>query len=118
MKDRIQQVLHNLIDYARTFSPAGSKIGVRVFRRGGCLRLEVLDQGPGIAKDRLSRVFERFYTDRPESDGFGNHSGVGLSIVKQIVRGHGGKVWTENANNHDKAVGFGGAKFVVEFLAL
>jgi len=118
VKDRIQQVLHNLIDNARTFSPAGSKIGVRVFRRGGCLRLEVLDQGPGIAKDRLSRVFERFYTDRPESDGFGNHSGLGLSIVKQIVHGHGGKVWAENANQHDKAAGFTGAKFVVEFLAL
>ena len=57
-------------------------------------------------------------TDRPESEGFGNHSGLGLSIVKQIVESHNGHIWAENANDDDREQGGGGAKFIIELPAV
>ena len=117
VEDRIVQVMNNLIDNAVTFSPDDGHIAVRVSGDTKRVRLEVLDQGPGVPEHQLERVFERFYTDRPESDGFGNHSGLGLSIVRQIIDSHNGGVWAENANAADRALGFGGAKFIVELPA-
>jgi len=60
--------------------------------------VEVLidDDGPGVRPEALEKIFERFYTDRPEDQGFGQNSGLGLSISKQIVEAHGGGIWVEN----------------------
>ena len=65
---------------------------------GGCkneVEIVVDDDGPGIRPDALEKIFERFYTDRPHQ-GFGQNSGLGLSISKQIVEAHGGRIWAEN----------------------
>ncbi|MBX9617492.1 MAG: sensor histidine kinase [Caulobacteraceae bacterium] len=94
------QVLRNLIDNARSFSPVGR--GVRVsLRRDDSegmlpLRIRVDDDGPGIPPENLETVFERFYTSRPPGAAFGSNSGLGLSIVRQIVAAHGGRVTATN----------------------
>ena len=111
--DRLAQVFLNLFDNAETFSPKGGKIQAVLTNNSRMLQIEVRDQGPGISADRLVRVFERFYTDRPEDDGFGNHSGLGLSIVRQIVEGHNGRIWADNCDDADEEAGFDGAKFTV-----
>ncbi|MAV47067.1 MAG: HAMP domain-containing protein [Alphaproteobacteria bacterium TMED89] len=107
---RLGQVLVNLITNAQTFSPEGGKIWVRLSRARGDILLTVEDQGVGFPADKLTKVFDRFYTDRPEQDGFGKHSGLGLSISKQIVNAHGGKIWAENA---DRGGEISGARVVL-----
>ncbi|MGB1160637.1 MAG: stimulus-sensing domain-containing protein [Alphaproteobacteria bacterium] len=102
---RLGQVLVNLITNAQTFSPPDGKIWVRLSRERGDILLVVEDQGVGFPADKLNKVFDRFYTDRPEQDGFGKHSGLGLSISKQIVNAHGGKIWAENADQNGEISG-------------
>ena len=92
---RLGQVVRNLIDNARSFTRPGTKLTVRVRRAGPDVEFRVDDCGPGISPDNLERVFERFYTDRPEGS-FGSNSGLGLSISKQIVEAHRGRIWAEN----------------------
>jgi two-component system sensor histidine kinase ChvG len=92
---RLGQVVRNLIDNARSFTRPGTKLTVRVRRAGPDVEFRVDDCGPGIPPDNLERVFERFYTDRPEGS-FGSNSGLGLSISKQIVEAHRGRIWAEN----------------------
>jgi two-component system, OmpR family, sensor histidine kinase ChvG len=67
----------------------------------------VEDDGPGIPPESLETIFQRFYTSRPPEQGFGKNSGLGLSIARQIVTGHGGRIWAENRET-------GGARFIVE----
>lgn len=92
---RISQVFANLIENAKSFSPAGSVIKVDLSREAHAVVIRVDDQGPGIPEHALERVFERFYTDRPEQ-GFGQNSGLGLSISRQIVEAHRGRIFAEN----------------------
>ncbi|GGE30011.1 histidine kinase [Agaricicola taiwanensis] len=92
---RLGQVVTNLVENARSFSPAGGEVRVILRRVRGEVEIAVEDDGPGIRPDALDRIFERFYTDRP-GEGFGQNSGLGLSISKQIVEAHGGRVWAEN----------------------
>jgi two-component system sensor histidine kinase ChvG len=93
---RIGQVFTNLIDNARSFSPPEGTVRVAMRRDGDDIEVLVEDEGPGIRPDQMERIFERFYTDRPERDGFGNNSGLGLSISKQIVEAHRGSIIAEN----------------------
>jgi len=94
------QVFRNLIDNARSFSPAEGEVRVRLERDDSHpdlpLRIRVEDDGPGIPTENLETVFERFYTSRPKGTAFGANSGLGLSIVRQIVDAHGGRVHAEN----------------------
>jgi two-component system sensor histidine kinase ChvG len=102
---RLAQVITNLVDNACSFSRPGGE--VRIHLRGGPgaaggeadnskrIVLTVEDDGPGIPPHALERIFERFYTDRPD-DGFGQNSGLGLSISRQIVQAHFGRIWAEN----------------------
>jgi two-component system, OmpR family, sensor histidine kinase ChvG len=92
---RLGQVFRNLIDNARSFTPPGTKVLVRVRRAGDQIEARVEDQGPGIRPENLERIFDRFYTDRPE-DSFGKNSGLGLAISRQIVDAHKGRIWAEN----------------------
>ena len=92
---RLSQVFRNLIDNARSFTAPNTKVAIRVRRSGSDVEVRVEDSGPGIRPDNLERVFERFYTDRPEGS-FGKNSGLGLSISKQIVEAHKGRIWAEN----------------------
>ena len=74
-------------------------------REKGWITLVVEDQGPGIPEDRLTKIFSRFYTDRPEQDSFGRYSGLGLSISQQIIDAHGGVIRAENAERDGKVTG-------------
>lgn len=93
--NRLGQVIRNLIDNARSFTREGTIVRVRVRRMQDDVEVRVEDEGPGIRPDNLVRIFERFYTDRPEGS-FGKNSGLGLSISKQIVEAHRGRIWAEN----------------------
>jgi len=93
---RLGQVINNLIDNARSFSPQGGQVRVACRRLKDEVEITVDDDGPGIPDHALGRIFERFYTDRPEEQGFGQNSGLGLSISRQIVEAHGGRIWAEN----------------------
>lgn len=92
---RLGQVLVNLIDNARSFSPPDKPVRVLLSRSGDEVLVTVEDEGPGIEPHALERVFERFYTDRP-NEGFGQNSGLGLSISRQIVEAHRGTIRAEN----------------------
>jgi two-component system, OmpR family, sensor histidine kinase ChvG len=111
----IGQVMRNLVENARSFSPPGGEVRVSVQRRpsqdGPSVRIMVEDQGPGVPPDKLEKIFERFYTDRPQGAKFGNNSGLGLSIVRQIVETHRGTVWVENAVADGRITG---ARFIVD----
>jgi two-component system, OmpR family, sensor histidine kinase ChvG len=92
---RFGQVMTNLMDNACSFSPQDGIVEVRLSRDEGDVVVTVDDAGPGIPDHAIERVFERFYTDRPEQ-GFGQHSGLGLSITRQIVEAHHGKITAGN----------------------
>lgn len=108
----IGQVFRNLIDNARSFSPAEGEVRVSLSRAKGRLITAVEDDGPGIPPDNLETIFERFYTSRPKGRAFGGNSGLGLSIARQIVEAHGGEIHAEN--RHDAAGAVIGARFVVD----
>lgn len=111
---RLAQVLTNLIDNARSFSPANGTVRIALRRSQDSVLVTVDDDGPGIPDHALERIFERFYTDRPEEQGFGQNSGLGLSISRQIVEAHDGTIWAENRTRGTTA---GGARFTVKLPA-
>ena len=92
---RLGQVVNNILDNAISFSPEDSDIQLQLRRVGREIEISIEDEGPGIPEDHLDKIFERFYTDRPE-DEYGNNSGLGLNISRQIVAAHGGRIWAEN----------------------
>jgi two-component system sensor histidine kinase ChvG len=108
----IGQVFRNLIDNARSFSPPGGEVRVWIGQMGHSVRAWVEDDGPGIPPENLETVFQRFYTSRPKGAAFGNNSGLGLSIARQIVEAHHGRIWAENREDTSGKVI--GARFVVE----
>ena len=114
---RISQVIDNLVENARSFSPKGGVVRITCRRLRKEVEIVVDDDGPGIRPDALAKIFDRFYTDRPE--GFGQNSGLGLSISRQIVEGHGGRIWAENrtetVQNGEPTVR--GARFIVRLPA-
>ncbi|MGL4289837.1 MAG: stimulus-sensing domain-containing protein [Phreatobacter sp.] len=117
---RISQVVTNLVDNARSFSTEGGEVRVTARKLKGAVEITVEDDGPGIRPDALQRIFERFYTDRPHQD-YGQNSGLGLSISRQIVEAHGGRIWAENRPGPADAEGEPtslGARFVVRLPAL
>jgi two-component system, OmpR family, sensor histidine kinase ChvG len=116
---RLGQVISNLLSNAQSFSPAGGKVRIVCRRVRADIEIVVDDDGPGIGQDALERIFERFYTDRPHQ-GFGQNSGLGLSISKQIIEAHGGRIWAENragAVDADGKPTVAGARFVVRLPA-
>jgi two-component system sensor histidine kinase ChvG len=116
---RLGQVVSNLIDNARSFSPPGGLVRVTCRKIKSEVEIMVVDDGPGVRPEALDKIFERFYTDRP-TQSFGQNSGLGLSISKQIVEAHGGSIRVENRT---VAAGPGeeprvlGARFVVRLPA-
>ncbi|HKY87212.1 MAG TPA: sensor histidine kinase [Pseudorhodoplanes sp.] len=118
---RIAQVIDNLVENARSFSSPGGMVRITCRRLKSDIEIVVDDDGPGIRADAFEKIFERFYTDRPHQ-GFGQNSGLGLSISKQIVEAHGGRMWAENRNGvptHDGADPLVlGARFIVRLPAM
>jgi two-component system, OmpR family, sensor histidine kinase ChvG len=102
------QVFRNLIDNARSFSPPDGTVRVSLARDdldgARPVRVRVDDDGPGVPPENLETIFERFYTSRPRGTAFGTNSGLGLSIVRQIVEAHGGRVWAINRTRPDGGV--------------
>ena len=90
---RLGQVIDNLIDNARSFSPAGTTVRVTCRRLKSEVEIVVDDDGPGVPAEAVEKIFERFYTYRPDQD-FGQNSGLGLSISKHIIEAHGGRIWS------------------------
>ncbi|WP_291826791.1 sensor histidine kinase [Bosea sp. (in: a-proteobacteria)] len=117
---RLGQVIVNLIDNARSFSPPDQPVRVMLSRVGDEVLVTIEDGGPGIEPHALERIFERFYTDRP-NEGFGQNSGLGLSISRQIVEAHRGSIRAENRLGPAGADGVQprlGARFTVSLPAL
>jgi two-component system sensor histidine kinase ChvG len=110
------QVFQNLITNAFSFSPPRSNVRMSARRDGVTVVVEVEDEGPGIPEENLDSIFERFYTQRPEGEAFGTHSGLGLSISRQIVEAHRGTITASNRPGKDGKSG--GACFTVRLPAL
>lgn len=118
LEGRLGQVFRNLLANAISFSPPGGTIALQAWRdtrwraESGrdWVAIALSDEGPGLPPDKLDAIFDRFYSERPEGEKFGTHSGLGLSISKQIVEAHGGVLYAENRPQ-------GGARFVVRLPA-
>ncbi len=111
LEGRLGQVFRNIIANAITFSRPGGTISLRARRLKDALEVVIEDEGPGLPEGKLEAVFDRFYSERPASEKFGTHSGLGLSISKQIIEAHGGEIRAENRLGADGRVE--GARFIV-----
>jgi two-component system sensor histidine kinase ChvG len=111
VEDRLVQVLRNLIANAQSFSPPRGRIALTARDMGGLVEISVEDDGPGIPDTNLEQVFDRFYSERPKGEKFGQHSGLGLSISRQIVEALRGQILAENRKGIGNRVL--GARFVV-----
>jgi two-component system, OmpR family, sensor histidine kinase ChvG len=118
---RLGQVIDNLIDNARSFSPAGSTVRITCRRLKHEIEIIVDDDGPGVPDEAIEKIFERFYTHRPHQ-AFGQNSGLGLSISKHIIEAHGGRTWAENRRRvpaaSDETPLVLGARFIVALPAM
>jgi two-component system sensor histidine kinase ChvG len=108
---RLVQVFQNLIANAISFSPTDGRIVIGMRVQQGDVLVLIDDDGPGIPDGKLTAIFDRFYSERPAGEKFGTHSGLGLSISRQIVEAHGGKLTAENRTDRDGKIL--GARFVV-----
>ena len=114
---RLGQVITNLIENARSFVPdPGGKVEIKLEQAGDMVRILVEDNGPGIRAEKVDRIFERFYTDRPQGEAFGQNSGLGLSISRQIIEAHNGTIIAENMIDAKTTV-ITGARFIVSLPA-
>jgi len=119
---RLGQVVYNLLDNAISFTPKGGIIKIKLSKKKGIIEFSVEDQGPGLPPEAEEKIFNRFYSERPRKEAFGTHSGLGLSISRQIVEAHFGTIHAENVyNGAPKTKGkpaepvITGARFVVRF---
>jgi two-component system sensor histidine kinase ChvG len=113
LEPRLAQVFVNLLTNAVSFCDWGDKVRLWMRERDDGILIAVEDTGPGIPTDSIETIFKRFYSSRPDQS-FGNHSGLGLSISKQIIEAHGGVIWAENIYPAGETKGRPlGARFVV-----
>lgn len=110
-QSRLAQVFRNLVNNALSFSPPDGIVTVRASRQKHTVEINIEDQGDGIPQNKLETIFDRFYTERPEHEKYGSHSGLGLSIARQIVENHGGQIFASNLN--DEKGNVKGARFTV-----
>lgn len=115
VEHRLVQVFRNLLGNAQSFSPRNGRVRVRARPAGAMVEVTVEDEGPGIPESKLESIFERFYSERPSGERFGQHSGLGLSISRQIVEGLRGRISAENRRDASGAVT--GARFIVRLPA-
>lgn len=111
LEDRLVQVFRNLLANAISFSPPGGTVALTCQGDADWVTVTVEDEGPGIPEAKITAIFDRFYTERPKGERFGTHSGLGLSISRQIVEAHDGTIHAENRRDPDGRVT--GARFVV-----
>lgn len=111
IEGRLTQVFQNLVSNALSFSPPGGLVLLAARSYPDRVEITCTDQGPGIPPAKLEAIFNRFYSERPKTEAFGKHSGLGLSISKQIVEAHAGRIFAENVPGPDGSVA--GARFTV-----
>lgn len=105
-RERVHQVLFNLVDNAVRFTPSGGRITVTASRHDGSVDVAVADTGPGISGEHLPRVFERFYrADEARSRDDGG-TGIGLAIARSVIEAHGGRIWAESRPGHGSTFTF------------
>ena len=109
---RLIQVFDNLINNAISFSPKNGEINIEAFLKNQKILVKISDQGQGISEGKKETIFDRFYTERPSNEKFGKHSGLGLSIVRQILLSHNANIYAENIYDDRKVAG---ARFIIEF---
>jgi len=109
---RLERVVENLLDNAVSFSPPEGTISITISSRADTVEAELCDEGPGIPESEREKVFQRFHSFRPEAEGFGDHSGLGLAIARAIVEAHDGTLTV-----HDRPDGAQGACFVISLPA-
>ena len=100
VESKLEQIVANLLDNAVSFSPSNSEISVLCTTKEKNVQLIIEDEGPGFNEKNIGKVFKRFYSDRPEK--FGEHSGLGLNIVKNIIELHGGTIVASNQPGNKK----------------
>ncbi|MGH7046744.1 MAG: sensor histidine kinase, partial [Stellaceae bacterium] len=115
IETRLSQVFLNVIANALSFSPPHSEIRLIARPAGRAVLVTVDDCGPGVPDEKLTAIFDRFYSERPAGEKFGTHSGLGLSISKQIVEAHRGMIWAENRTDASGTVI--GARFCIRLPA-
>lgn len=96
---RLGQVWRNLIDNALSFSPENGTVWVELSLKDRFIVFKIEDEGPGLPEGAEDKVFKRFYSERPDKEAFGSHSGLGLAICKQVIEAHGGRIIVENRRN-------------------
>ena len=100
VESKLEQIVANLLDNAVSFSPSNSNISIMCSIKKKEAQLVIEDEGPGFNEKKIDKVFNRFYSNRPEK--FGEHSGLGLNIVKNIIELHGGSIVASNQSNSKK----------------
>jgi two-component system sensor histidine kinase ChvG len=110
--DRLARAINNILDNAVSFSPAGGLVEIAAARVGDEVRIRIDDEGPGVPPDEREAIFNRFHSVRPEGEGFGRHSGLGLAIARAIVEGHDGEIDVQ-----DRDDGPSGARFTIRLEA-
>ncbi|MBM85504.1 MAG: histidine kinase [Rhodospirillaceae bacterium] len=110
-QSRLAQVIRNLVENATTFSPDDGQITICASSLANTVTITVEDEGTGIPEGKLEAIFDRFYSERPSGEKFGTHSGLGLSICKQIIEAHGGRIRAQNRRAADGSVL--GARFTI-----
>ena len=110
-EDRLSQVFTNIVDNAISFNKKNKKIEIKLLSKGNFVNIYIDDFGHGINQNSIDKIFDRFYTERPQEHEFGQHSGLGLSISKQIIETHKGSIKVENRiNKSGKIIG---ARFII-----
>ncbi|MFL6830811.1 MAG: stimulus-sensing domain-containing protein [Sphingomicrobium sp.] len=110
--DRLARAINNILDNAVSFSPAGGLVEIAAARVGDEVRIRIDDEGPGVPPEAREAIFNRFHSVRPEGEGFGRHSGLGLAIARAIVEGHDGEI-----DVHDRDDAPSGARFTIRLPA-
>lgn len=111
-EDRLAQVFGNIVSNALSFSPNDGTVRISVSNKDNKVIVQIEDDGPGIPENKINNIFERFYTERPAHEDYGAHSGLGLSISKQIMDAHDGALYAENIRDKDN--NRIGARFIIE----
>jgi len=122
IESRLGQVVYNLLDNAFSFTPAKGEIRLSLSKRKGIIEFSIDDEGSGLPPEAEEKIFERFYSERPKKEAFGIHSGLGLSISRQIIEAHSGTIHAENryreagkkkAKGKPQAPKINGVRFIV-----
>ena len=110
--DRLARAINNILDNAVSFSPPGGLVEIAASHIGEEIRIRIDDEGPGVPPEAREAIFNRFHSIRPEGEGFGRHSGLGLAIARAIVEGHDGEI-----DVHDRDDAPSGARFTIRLPA-